>query len=81
MRNFKPKTYEDNKKSWTNFSDLCKSCGLCLEKCPQKCLDWETDRNGYYGTPAVRCEIGGCIACGICEEHCPDQAIRVDKKK
>ena len=80
MRDFKPKTYTDGQKEWTNFSEICKSCGLCIEKCPQKCLSFDEKRNGYYGTPSVKCDINQCITCGICELNCPDQAIRVDKR-
>jgi len=80
MRDFKPKTFSEGKKVWTNFDALCKGCGLCIEKCPQKCLAFDGQRNGHFGTPAVKCDISKCITCGICEIHCPDQAIRVDKK-
>lgn len=80
MSDFSPKTFSDSKKDWTNFADLCKSCGMCIEKCPQKCIEWDEDINGIYGNPSVKCEIARCIACGICENNCPDMAIRVDKK-
>ncbi|RJO62064.1 4Fe-4S dicluster domain-containing protein [candidate division WS5 bacterium] len=80
MRDYKGKTYSDSKKEWTNFSELCKGCGLCIEKCPQECLSADNSRTNHYGTSTVKCDIGKCIACGICEIHCPDMAIRVDKK-
>ncbi len=76
---FKPKKFEDKTKSWTNFRGLCKGCGICIERCPKKALSWSED-SGYYGTPAVDCEIAKCIACGICELHCPDCAIIVELK-
>ena len=80
MRDYKGKTYSDGDKEWTNFAELCKGCGLCIEKCPQKCLAFDKERNNHYGTFTVKCDISKCIACGICEIHCPDQAIRVDRK-
>ncbi len=80
MRDYKGETFSEPNKEWTNFSELCKGCGLCIEKCPQKCLSFDKNRNNHYGTFTVKCDIGKCIACGICEIHCPDQAIRVDKK-
>ncbi len=76
---FKPKTQRDNKKSWTNFKDLCKGCGLCLEKCPVKALSWDPQNLGVYSTPSVKVDIKKCTACGLCELICPDSAIRVEK--
>lgn len=30
--------------------ELCKGCGLCLEKCPSQVIDWSKE-TGVYGTP------------------------------
>jgi len=81
LADFKPKTSEDQEKSWTNFTALCKGCGICIEKCPKKALSFDSEQSGPYGAPTVKCDLKHCIACGICELHCPDHAIRVDKKK
>lgn len=76
---FKGRTLEVEKGIWSVFPGLCKGCGLCIEKCPKKCMSW-SDVLGVYGTPAV--EINDeCIACGICQITCPDCAITVEKKK
>jgi 2-oxoglutarate ferredoxin oxidoreductase subunit delta len=76
---FKGKTLELDKSFWTVYPGLCKGCGLCIEKCPVKCIAW-AGVLGVYGTPSV--EAGDkCIACGICQNVCPDCAIRIDKKK
>jgi len=33
----------DNKKAYFYISpDLCKGCGLCIEKCPSQVIDWST---------------------------------------
>ncbi len=80
MRDWKGKIYSDSQKAWTNFAELCKGCGLCIEKCPQKCLAFDKTRTNHYGTDTVKCDIGKCIACDICEINCPDMAIRVDRK-
>jgi 2-oxoglutarate ferredoxin oxidoreductase subunit delta len=76
---FNSKTKELPKGNFTLFQGLCKGCGLCIEKCPKKCLKWSSVL-GVYGTPTV--EAGDeCIACGICQEVCPDCAINIEKRK
>lgn len=75
---FKGRTREVEKGFWTIFPGLCKGCGLCIQKCPKKCMSW-SDILGVYGTPSV--EINNeCISCGICQQFCPDGAIAVNKK-
>lgn len=66
---------------WTTYPEICKSCGLCIEKCPVKCLTYNLEANEYLGMPTVTCDIEKCIACHSCETACPDCAIRVDGKK
>ncbi len=78
---FKPKTYKNNERSWTNFLGLCKGCGLCIEKCPRACLGFSKEDVGYYGTPAVKCDIDHCTSCRICEVTCPDCAILVSRRE
>ncbi|OAT86118.1 4Fe-4S binding protein [Desulfotomaculum copahuensis] len=76
---FKGRTLELEKGFWTVFPGLCKGCGLCIQKCPKKCLAW-SDVLGVYGTPSIE-PNDECIACGICQNVCPDCAIMVEKKK
>lgn len=73
-------TIEGPKAIWTVFPRLCKGCGLCIEKCPVKTLEWSANL-GVYGTPAphVKEEIP-CTACNMCELVCPDAAITVVKQ-
>lgn len=73
-------TIEGAKAIWTVFPRLCKGCGLCIEKCPVKTLEW-SENLGVYGTPAphVKEEIP-CTACNMCELVCPDAAITVVKQ-
>lgn len=70
--------------SFNMFPDLCKGCGLCIQKCPVDIIVWSKDL-GVYGTPAVHTtDQDKCIACKICETVCPDTAISIiktDKKK
>ena len=78
-RNWEVKTYQNPKGLWNVYPGLCKGCGLCIEKCPVKVIEW-SDRLGFMGTPSVQPRIEGCIVCGICQTVCPDAAIHVEKK-
>lgn len=71
---------DSEKGLWAVFPGLCKGCGLCIEKCPVKCIAW-SDTLGVYGTPRVYADMDKCIVCGICQMVCPDCAIRVEKNK
>ncbi|OPY58651.1 MAG: NADH dehydrogenase subunit I [Pelotomaculum sp. PtaU1.Bin035] len=75
---FKPKTQELDSSFFTIFPGLCKGCGLCIEKCPKKCIVW-SNTLGVYGTPSVEAD-DDCIGCGICQNICPDCAINIEKK-
>ncbi len=77
---WKPAGYDNEKGLWTNFAGLCKGCGLCIEKCPVKCISWSHELC-VYGTPRVEADMSKCIVCGICQMVCPDCAIKVEKKK
>ena len=72
------------KADWYLFTELCKGCGLCIEKCPinakgEKCLGWSKEV-GLYQTPAVQPDNSKCIGCGMCAMVCPDSAIKVVRK-
>ncbi|MGI6144163.1 MAG: 4Fe-4S dicluster domain-containing protein [Peptococcia bacterium] len=79
IRNWKQTTQENDRGTWTIFPDLCKGCGLCIEKCPTQVIYW-SEELGFMGTPAVKTRIEGCIVCGLCETVCPEPAIRVERK-
>jgi 2-oxoglutarate ferredoxin oxidoreductase subunit delta len=79
VRSWKQTTRENSRGTWTVFPDLCKGCGLCIEKCPTQVLYW-SEELGFMGTPAVKARIEGCIVCGRCETVCPEPAIRVERK-
>jgi len=76
---FNSRTLDLRKGKFTLFPGLCKGCGLCIEKCPKKCIAW-SDVLGVYGTPSVEAN-DECIACGICQNVCPDCAILIEKRK
>lgn len=62
--------------SWTIFPQLCKGCGLCIERCPVNVIQWSSEL-GAYGTNRVTVNVEGCITCKICSYYCPDAAISV----
>lgn len=74
---FNERTIHTEKGTFTVYPGLCKGCGLCIEKCPKKCLRWSSVL-GVYGTPTVEADER-CIACGICKSICPDCAINIEK--
>lgn len=78
---FKQIKYSHKGLTWINYSDLCKSCGYCIEKCPVKCLSFDDQAGNYLGTATVKCQIEKCIGCRTCENICPDCAILVEGKK
>ncbi len=58
-------------------SDLCVSCGTCIERCPMDAIE--------AGDDGVSATIDGrCIGCGVCVPSCPEEAISMvpnpDKK-
>jgi len=72
-------SYENDKGKWHVYPGLCKGCGLCIEKCPVKVIEWAKEL-AFTGAPTVRPKIDGCIVCGICQTVCPDAAIHIEKK-
>lgn len=59
--------------------DRCKSCGICIQYCPEGCLKL-TDRfnaQGYH--PVGWSEPTKCTGCAICARMCPDVVIEVRK--
>lgn len=78
---FKTKSFSQKDKIWSVSLGLCKSCGLCIEICPVKCIVRSKKAVGIYGDPSVEVEIKKCISCGQCELICPEAAIKVSKKE
>lgn len=77
MKNYK--VFEDKTKKMVIFHDLCKGCGICIEKCPKKAIFFSKKDSGYFGTPTVEVDLKKCNNCGICEVVCPDSAIKTGK--
>ena len=70
----------EGKGEFVLFPELCKGCGLCMEKCPAGTLGW-SDELGLYGTPVVELGHGerSCTGCGICQTYCPECAIIIKR--
>lgn len=61
------------------LGEYCKSCGLCVNACPQKVLAIGDKPNakGYYAVTAAR--AAACTGCALCGLVCPDVALEVYK--
>jgi len=79
--NFKSKISENKKRKISYFPELCKSCGLCVEVCPQKAIKFSKEEIGHTGNPAIEFDVDKCIACKQCENICPDCAIKIERKQ
>lgn len=47
----------------------CCGCEACVQVCPQRCIRFEQDDEGFY-YPKIDTEE--CIDCGLCEQVCPE---------
>lgn len=81
MKDFKPKEFKEKNKKVILFRGLCKGCGLCIEKCPQKAIKFSKKDLGVYSTPTIEIDMTKCNLCGICETTCPDSALKVKRTK
>ena len=46
----------------------CKSCGICIERCPASALAMDEDTK-------TTADLDRCIGCGVCASGCPEDAI------
>ncbi len=60
--------------------DHCKSCGICIAKCPLKALSFG-QKLGLFSLPIPEVDLKKCTACDICSRFCPDDAIKIEKEK
>jgi Dissimilatory sulfite reductase (desulfoviridin), alpha and beta subunits len=60
--------------------DWCKGCGLCVEACPKKIIELDSNilnKKGFH--PAQITDQEKCIACAMCAVMCPETIIKVEK--
>ena len=58
----------------------CKGCGLCVEACPEDCVELDPDKitdKGYH--PARLTDEALCTGWASCALICPDVAITVER--
>lgn len=78
---FKPRVSETSRIRVTRFTNLCKSCGECIMKCPVNAISWHDKELGQLGEPAIFIDLDKCIGCETCERVCPDHAIEITNKR
>ena len=60
--------------------ERCEGCGLCVEACPVKIIQLDSNvinKKGY--NPATVFEMEKCIGCASCATMCPDVVITVER--
>lgn len=74
------KNSQNGEAIWERFPEYCKSCGLCINKCPVDALTFSKDVC-FLGLPLPIVDPEKCISCLKCMEICPEGAIRVEKSE
>lgn len=59
---------------WRFSKGLCKGCGLCIEVCEPRALEFSSEL-GVYGSYIVQPSSAACNGCKQCADICPDGAI------
>jgi 2-oxoacid:acceptor oxidoreductase gamma subunit (pyruvate/2-ketoisovalerate family) len=73
-------TCENARAIITRWPGRCKSCGLCIVRCPVQAITRDESELGQTGEPAVKFDPAKCLGCTMCEQICPDFAVKVERK-
>ena len=61
--------------------ERCKACGLCIDVCPRKLLEFDGETMNSRGLNPVKItDQPKCTACALCAVMCPDAVIKVEKE-
>jgi len=63
------------------IKQLCKSCGYCIEFCPNKVFEKSETLNEKGVMVPVIAHGERCTACGLCVLLCPDFALMLEEEK
>lgn len=61
--------------------ERCKSCGLCVDACPNGIIQIDKsviNQKGY--NPAIVVDMDKCVGCANCALMCPDVVITVERE-
>lgn len=62
--------------------ERCKGCGLCIEACPKKIIEFAGKSVNSHGYTYVEAKnTDACIGCSSCGIVCPDACITVFRIK
>jgi Pyruvate/2-oxoacid:ferredoxin oxidoreductase delta subunit len=53
-------------------ADECTGCGLCVDECPNTCIELGDDDIAFMA------KADSCDGCGTCAEECPSEAISME---
>ena len=68
--------------AWVDIEeDWCKACGLCLEACKLKLLQFAEHFNARGYHPVALTKPEKCTGCTACALVCPDAVIEVYREK
>lgn len=61
-------------------TDECKGCGLCIQACPKKIVQFDEHLINAKGfRPVGVTDLAACTGCAFCAIMCPDAVITVEK--
>lgn len=62
-------------------TEKCKTCGICIETCPNKLIKYSTQTNRQGNiTAEFEDKLNKCTGCALCATVCPEIAIKEVRK-